>query len=99
MDQVHELPGHRVVIFPMAAAADRGDDDRVASRAVAGLCRGQTRPIVMDTEADFRDVASFITGLDYLVGNRFHSVIFALTAHVPASPSGMSTGREGSCAT
>ena len=83
VDRIHDLPGHRVVIFPMATAADRGDDDRVASRAVAGLCRGQTRPIVMDTEADFRGVASFIAGLDYLVGNRFHSVIFALTARVP----------------
>ncbi len=83
VDRIHDLPGHRVVIFPMATAADRGDDDRVASRAVAGLCRGQTRPIVIDTEADFRDVASFIADLDYLVGNRFHSVIFALTAGVP----------------
>jgi colanic acid/amylovoran biosynthesis protein len=83
VDRIHDLPGHRVVIFPMATAADRGDDDRVASRAVAGLCRGQIRPIVLDTEADFRDVASFIAGLDYLVGNRFHSVIFALTARVP----------------
>ncbi len=83
VDQVHELPGHRVVIFPLATAADRQDDDRIASRSVARLCRGQTRPILLETEADFRDAASFIADLDYLVGNRFHSVIFALTAHVP----------------
>ena len=83
VDQVHELPGHRVVIFPLATAADRRDDDRIASRSVARLCRGQTRPILLETEADFRDVASFIADLDYLVGNRFHSVIFALTARVP----------------
>jgi len=83
VDRVHELPGHRVVIFPLATAADRQDDDRIASRSVARLCRGPTRPILLDTEADFRGVASFIAGLDYLVGNRFHSVIFALTARVP----------------
>jgi len=84
VDRVHELPGHRVVIFPQATAADQGDDDRIASRAVAGLCRGQTRPIVLETEADYHGVASFIASLDYLVGNRFHSVIFALTACVPS---------------
>jgi len=83
VDRVHERPGHRVVIFPQATAADQGDDDRVASRAVARLCRGHTRPILLETEADYRRVASFIANLDYLVGNRFHSVIFALTARVP----------------
>ena len=83
VDRVHELPGHRVVIFPQATAADQRDDDRIASRAVAGLCRGHTRPILVETEADYRGVASFIADLDYLVGNRFHSVIFALTARVP----------------
>jgi colanic acid/amylovoran biosynthesis protein len=83
VDQVHELPGHRVVIFPQATAADQRDDDRIASRAVARLCRGGTRPILLETEADHSGVASFIGGLDYLVGTRFHSVIFALAAHVP----------------
>jgi polysaccharide pyruvyl transferase WcaK-like protein len=83
VDRVHDLPGHRVVIFPQATAADQRDDDRIASRAVARLCRGRTRPILLETEADYRGVASFIAGLDYLVGNRFHSVIFALTARVP----------------
>ena len=83
VDRVHDRPGYRVVIFPQATAADQHDDDRAASRAVAGLCRGRTRPVLLDTEADFRGVAAFIAGLDYLVGTRFHSVIFALTARVP----------------
>ncbi len=83
VDLVHELPGHRVVIFPQATAADRRDDDRIASRLVAEQCRGRTRPILLEAEADYRSVASFIADLDYLVGTRFHSVIFALTAHVP----------------
>jgi colanic acid/amylovoran biosynthesis protein len=83
VDRVHKLPGHRVVIFPQATAADQRDDDRISSRAVAGLCRGQTRPILLETEADYRGVALFIASLDYLVGNRFHSVIFGLTARVP----------------
>ncbi len=83
VDLVHEVPGHRVVIFPQATAADQRDDDRIASRAVAGLCRGRTQPILLETEADFRGVASFIADLDYLVGTRFHSVIFALAARVP----------------
>jgi colanic acid/amylovoran biosynthesis protein len=83
VDRVHDLPGHQVVIFPLATAADQGDDDRIASRSVARLCRGQSRPILLETEADFRDVAAFIAGLDYLVGNRFHSVIFAMSAHIP----------------
>ncbi len=84
VDLVHESPGRRVVIFPQATAADQRDDDRIASRAVAGLCRGRTRPILLETEADYRGVASFIADLDYLVGTRFHSVIFALAARVPS---------------
>jgi colanic acid/amylovoran biosynthesis protein len=83
VDLVHEVPGHRVVIFPQATAADQRDDDRIASRAVAGLRRGSTQPILLDTEADYRSVAAFIADLDYLVGTRFHSVIFALAARVP----------------
>ena len=83
VDLVHEIPGHRVVIFPQATATDQRDDDRIASRFVAGLCRGRTRPILLETEADYRGVATFIADLDLLVGTRFHSVIFALTARVP----------------
>ena len=95
VDRVHELPGHRVVIFPQATAADQQDDDRVASQVVAGLCRGPTRPVLLETEADYRGVAALIANLDYLVGNRFHSVIFALTAHVPCIAMGYEHKTQG----
>ncbi len=72
VDLVHEIPGHRVVIFPQATATDQQDDDRIASQIVAGLCRGPTRPILLETEADYRGVAAFIA-CGGPAGDRFHS--------------------------
>ncbi|GAB2572252.1 hypothetical protein GCM10027168_01240 [Streptomyces capparidis] len=83
VDRVHELPGHRVMIFPLATGLDGQDDDRVVSRAVAARCRGDRRPVVVDTGGDYARTIALVSELDYLVGTRFHSVIFALTARIP----------------
>jgi colanic acid/amylovoran biosynthesis protein len=83
VDRVHEIPGHRVVLFPLATGIDGRDDDRVVCRAVASRCRGERRPILLDTDDGYRCATSFVAELDYLIGTRFHSVIFALTVYIP----------------
>lgn len=71
-----------VVFIPQVTNEYHGDDDRVPARRVAARMR--RRPIVLEDRYDHRTVKALYGGLDVLVGTRFHSVIFALTAGVPA---------------
>jgi colanic acid/amylovoran biosynthesis protein len=75
--------GCRVVILPQVVSDYRGDDDRVVARRVAALCR-VADPCVIDAWVPHEKLRSMYGELDYMVGTRFHSVIFSLTALVPA---------------
>ena len=81
-DHVIARHGADVIFIPQVTSEHHGDDDRVTSRAVAGLM--SERPIVLSQRYDHRQVKALYGALDLLVGTRFHSVIFALTAGVPA---------------
>jgi colanic acid/amylovoran biosynthesis protein len=74
--------GARVTLIPQVTADDQDDDDRAVSRRIARLCT--THPTVVDDQFDHRVLRRCYGELDYLIGTRFHSVIFALTARVPA---------------
>jgi colanic acid/amylovoran biosynthesis protein len=74
--------GLSVVLIPQVTTDYLGDDDRVVERRIADRCA--TTPLVIDGNPDHRDLARLYGELDYLVGTRFHSVIFALTRSVPS---------------
>jgi colanic acid/amylovoran biosynthesis protein len=74
--------GLSVVLIPQVTTDYLGDDDRVVERRIADLC--QTDPLVIDGSPGHRDLALLYGELDYLVGTRFHSVIFALIRSVPS---------------
>jgi colanic acid/amylovoran biosynthesis protein len=81
-DRVVERHAATVVFIPQVTSEHHHDDDRVVSRRVQ---RRMRRPaVVLDEAADHRAVRGLYSELDVLVGTRFHSVIFALTASVPA---------------
>jgi colanic acid/amylovoran biosynthesis protein len=80
-DAAVEEFGATVVFLPQVTSERQDDDDRVASRRVSSrMCRPAT---VIDDSLDHHTVKAMYGGLDLLVGTRFHSVIFAMTASVP----------------
>ncbi|MEU4238185.1 polysaccharide pyruvyl transferase family protein [Actinoplanes sp. NPDC026619] len=73
--------GATVVFVPQVTSERQGDDDRVAGRRVAARMR---RPAsVLGDSFDHHTIKALYSGLDLLIGTRFHSVIFAMTASVP----------------
>lgn len=73
--------GHHVVLIPQVTTGYLGDDDRTVNARIAAFCRSE--PQVRLDAAEAHDRASAYGALDLLIGTRFHSVIFALTAYVP----------------
>jgi colanic acid/amylovoran biosynthesis protein len=81
-DHVIDRHGATVVFVPQVTSEHHGDDDRVVSRRVAA--RMQRKAVVLNERFDHETVKGMYADLDLLVGTRFHSVIFALTALVPS---------------
>jgi colanic acid/amylovoran biosynthesis protein len=73
-----------VVFIPQVTVEELGDDDRIVGHRVADQIVRRDRVRVMDESYSPFVVKALYESLDLLVGTRFHSVIFALTACVPA---------------
>ena len=84
IDHVHSNPGFRVVLIPQNTSALVGEDDRDVNRRIAGYCRGGRTPILVEERCDPTEITGLYASLDFLVGMRFHSVIFALTSYIPS---------------
>jgi colanic acid/amylovoran biosynthesis protein len=84
IDHVHSNPGFRVVLIPQNTSALVGEDDRDVNRRIAGYCHGPRAPILVEDRCDPTEITGLYASLDFLVGMRFHSVIFALTSYVPS---------------
>jgi colanic acid/amylovoran biosynthesis protein len=73
-----------VVFIPQVTVTELGDDDRIVGHRVADKMVQQQSVRVLDESFSPFEVKALYESLDLLVGTRFHSVIFALTACVPA---------------
>jgi colanic acid/amylovoran biosynthesis protein len=82
VDWLHLSRGAFVTLVPQVTSSYRGDDDRLVSRRVASYCT--SAPQVIDIQLDHEELRAVYGGLDYVVGTRFHSVIFSLTTGTPA---------------
>ena len=83
VDHIQQRPGHRAVLIPQVISPLAGEDDRMVNRRIAQSCTGPA-PIVLEEFHDHVELKGLYAALDYVVGMRFHSVIFALTSHVPS---------------
>lgn len=77
-------PNHKVVVIPQVTSTAQHDDDREAGSRIARLVGKNDRAVFLEQRFSSSEILSIYSGLDYLVGTRFHSVIFALLARVPA---------------
>jgi polysaccharide pyruvyl transferase WcaK-like protein len=74
---------HHVVLVPQVTCAFQGDDDRIVNARVAARIDHPRLHTVTDDTFDHHDAHALYAQADYIVGTRFHSVIFGLTAGVP----------------
>jgi colanic acid/amylovoran biosynthesis protein len=82
IDWLGEQHGADVILIAQVTSSYHGDDDRPVSRRIAERCR--TSPEVMLDRVPYYELRRAYADLDVLVGTRFHSVIFGLTAGTPA---------------
>ncbi|MGL5810689.1 MAG: polysaccharide pyruvyl transferase family protein [Nocardioides sp.] len=83
-DHLIERYGAAVVFIPQVTSVRNRDDDRVTSRDVRRAMTHPDSAWVWEESTDHHHVKAMYGELDALIGTRFHSVIFALTAGVPA---------------
>ncbi len=80
---VPQVTADTFVVGSHASAGVRDvDDDRRVNQRIAASCR--TNPVLMPERIDHCGLRQLYGGFDYLVGTRFHSVIFSLAARTPA---------------
>ena len=84
IDWLSLQPGVKVVVIPQVTATEQNDDDRAVGRRIQELVGSRSKVVFLDRRFTHYEIKSVFACLDYLVGTRFHSVIFALTAGVPA---------------
>lgn len=77
-------PNHTVVVIPQVTSSAQHDDDREAGARIARLIGDNRHAIFLEQRFSPSEILSIYASLDYLVGTRFHSVIFALLSRVPA---------------
>lgn len=84
VDHIQRTPGRRVVLIPQVTAPLEGEDDRIVERRIAEQCDPGRLPLTLEERNDHQDLKAVYADLDYLIGTRFHSVIFGLTSNIPS---------------
>lgn len=82
IDYASEDKGFEVILIPQVATAYLGDDDRLVNSRIAQLCTGRSPTVVTDC-LDAWALKQLYAECEVVVGTRFHSVIFSLSAGVP----------------
>lgn len=70
--------------MPQVIDSFHNDDDRVVYRRILNKVNHKERVRIVEVSADYKVVGKIYSQLDYMVGTRMHSVIFALINRVPS---------------
>ena len=76
--------GYYVIFIPQVTSVHHNDDDREVAARVRAFMRLRGNVEVISENLDYLAVRKLCASCDYLIGTRFHSVIFALSGQVPA---------------
>lgn len=74
----------QVVFIPQVTSPELGHDDRIINKRIYGLMKEKANAFLIDKNITNHETKAVIEQVEYMVGTRFHSVIFALTGYVPA---------------
>jgi colanic acid/amylovoran biosynthesis protein len=82
----HLIAKHKafIVLVPQVTAEFHGDDDRLVSKAIHAKIANKDQALVLTKNYDYHDIKAIYGKFDFMLGTRFHSVIFSLTSYVPA---------------
>jgi colanic acid/amylovoran biosynthesis protein len=76
--------GAFIVFIPQVTATFFNDDDRVTARSVAKRVIHKDGNYLLEVELDCHQLKAVYEDIDFLIGTRFHSVIFSLISRVPS---------------
>lgn len=77
-------PELKVAVIAQVTSTEQNDDDRAVGRRLQRLVGTNDNVVFLDERFSHYEIKSIFARLTYLVGTRFHSVIFALTDYIPA---------------
>lgn len=83
IDHIQTACGSQVILIPQVTAHHQRDDDRIVQSRISTGCVSECKPINLTDVNGHYELKSLYGNLDYHIGTRFHSVIFALTSFVP----------------
>ena len=84
VDHLIARQGAFIVFIPQVTAAFFNDDDRVTARSVAKRVVHSDHVYLLEDELTCHELKAVYEDINFLIGTRFHSVIFSLTSHVPS---------------
>lgn len=84
IDRVTEDKNIIILFISQVTSTTHNDDDRDVANRIASLVVNKQQIINCTGNYDHYELKQFYSCLDFLVGTRFHSVIFSLTSFVPA---------------
>lgn len=84
IDYIQSTYKMQVILIPQVTSPFQADDDRIVEKRIAGFCDPKNQPIVVDELLSHTALKTMYSKLDFLIGTRFHSVIFGLISGVPS---------------
>jgi len=83
LDWLAEEQRAGILFVPQVTFSRGGDDDREVAREIYSYCRFQESVYLIEDELEPEQVKTLCSRMDYFVGTRFHSCIYAMSANVP----------------
>lgn len=84
IDRITQEKRVRILFIPQVTSRVHNDDDRDVAKRIVAMVSNKQSVINCTDDYDHFQLKKLYSHLDFLVGTRFHSVIFSLTSYVPA---------------
>lgn len=72
-----------IIFIPQVTSVTYADDDREVATRMVKLIHNKNQIVNLTGKYSHHQIKALYSNLNFLVGTRFHSVIFALTNHIP----------------
>jgi colanic acid/amylovoran biosynthesis protein len=73
----------QVVVVPQVTSELHNDDDRQVGRRIGKMIKSPKNCVILNENLSHRQIKGIYENMNWFVGTRMHSCIFALTAYVP----------------
>jgi colanic acid/amylovoran biosynthesis protein len=84
VDMITKDKNMSILFIPQVTSTVHNDDDRIVASRIVSLVANKQQVINCTGIYDHYELKKLYSCLDFIVGTRFHSVIFSLTSYVPA---------------